>query len=54
VVIGSGAPHLPGAGLDHVAATPVQRRDRADFQLRTPQWTMGKNFDGTGSFGRGW
>jgi len=22
-----------------------------DFQLRTPQWTMGKNFDGTGSFG---
>ena len=22
-----------------------------DFQLRTPQWTIGKNFDGTGSFG---
>lgn len=22
-----------------------------DFQLRTPQWTMGKNFDGTGAFG---
>jgi acylpyruvate hydrolase len=22
-----------------------------DFQLRTPQWTMGKNFDATGAFG---
>lgn len=22
-----------------------------EFQLRTPQWTMGKNFDGTGAFG---
>jgi 2-keto-4-pentenoate hydratase/2-oxohepta-3-ene-1,7-dioic acid hydratase in catechol pathway len=22
-----------------------------DFQLRTPQWTIGKNFDGTGAFG---
>jgi len=22
-----------------------------DFQLRTTQWTMGKNFDGTGAFG---
>lgn len=22
-----------------------------DFQLRTPLWTMGKNFDGTGAFG---
>ena len=22
-----------------------------DFQLRTSQWTMGKNFDGTGAFG---
>jgi 2-keto-4-pentenoate hydratase/2-oxohepta-3-ene-1,7-dioic acid hydratase in catechol pathway len=22
-----------------------------DFQRRTPQWTLGKNFDGTGAFG---
>ena len=22
-----------------------------DFQTRTPQWTVGKNFDGTGAFG---
>jgi acylpyruvate hydrolase len=22
-----------------------------DYQLRTPQWTVGKNFDGTGAFG---
>lgn len=28
----------------------VQRRLR-DYQLRTPQWTMGKNFDATGAFG---
>ena len=22
-----------------------------DYQKRTPQWTIGKNFDGTGGFG---
>jgi len=33
-------------------ATPCSTmRPVRDFQLRTPQWTMGKNFDGTGSFG---
>src|SRR5882724_11364485 len=36
--------HLEGYSLFNDASV-------RDFQLRTPQWTMGKNFDGTGSFG---
>src|ERR1700721_958084 len=39
-------------GLDHVAGYSLFNDATVrDFQLRTPQWTMGKNFDGTGSFG---
>jgi acylpyruvate hydrolase len=38
--------------LDHVAGYSVfNDATIRDFQLRTPQWTMGKNFDGTGAFG---
>ena len=38
--------------LEHVAGYSVFNDTTIrDFQLRTPQWTMGKNFDGTGSFG---
>jgi acylpyruvate hydrolase len=38
--------------LDHVAGYSLFNDTTIrDFQLRTPQWTMGKNFDGTGSFG---
>jgi acylpyruvate hydrolase len=38
--------------LDHVAGYSLfNDATIRDFQLRTPQWTMGKNFDGTGSFG---
>src|SRR5580698_1799527 len=38
--------------LDHVAGYSMfNDASVRDFQLRTPQWTMGKNFDGTGSFG---
>jgi 2-keto-4-pentenoate hydratase/2-oxohepta-3-ene-1,7-dioic acid hydratase in catechol pathway len=38
--------------LDHVAGYSMfNDATIRDFQLRTPQWTMGKNFDGTGSFG---
>ena len=38
--------------LDHVAGYSLFNDATVrDFQLRTPQWTMGKNFDGTGSFG---
>ena len=38
--------------LDHVAGYSLfNDASIRDFQLRTPQWTMGKNFDGTGAFG---
>jgi acylpyruvate hydrolase len=38
--------------LDHVAGYSLfNDATMRDFQLRTPQWTMGKNFDGTGAFG---
>jgi 2-keto-4-pentenoate hydratase/2-oxohepta-3-ene-1,7-dioic acid hydratase in catechol pathway len=38
--------------LDHVAGYSLfNDATIRDFQLRTPQWTMGKNFDRTGSFG---
>ena len=38
--------------LNHVAGYSLfNDATIRDFQLRTPQWTMGKNFDGTGAFG---
>jgi acylpyruvate hydrolase len=38
--------------LDHVAGYSLFNDASArDFQRRTPQWTMGKSFDGAGSFG---
>jgi acylpyruvate hydrolase len=38
--------------LDHVAGYSLfNDASIRDFQLRTPQWTMGKNFDATGAFG---
>ncbi len=38
--------------LDHVAGYSLfNDASLRDFQLRTPQWTMGKNFDATGAFG---
>jgi acylpyruvate hydrolase len=40
------------SALDHVAGYSLfNDATIRDFQLRTPQWTMGKNFDGTGAFG---
>jgi len=40
------------SALDHVAGYSLfNDASIRDFQLRTPQWTMGKNFDGTGAFG---
>jgi acylpyruvate hydrolase len=54
VVIGlSGRRISRDKALDHVAGYSLfNDATIRDFQLRTPQWTMGKNFDGTGSFGR--
>jgi hypothetical protein len=44
-------PHRDRA-LDHVAGYSLfNDATIRDFQLRTPQWTMGKNFDATGAIG---
>jgi acylpyruvate hydrolase len=53
VVIGRGGRRIdPARALDHVAGYSMfNDATIRDFQLRTPQWTMGKNFDGTGAFG---
>jgi acylpyruvate hydrolase len=52
-VIGKGGRRIPSASaLDHVAGYSIfNDASIRDFQLRTPQWTMGKNFDATGAFG---
>jgi len=53
VVIGKPGRRIPQEqALEHVAGYSLfNDATMRDFQLRTPQWTMGKNFDGTGSFG---
>src|SRR6202046_37988 len=53
VVIGRGGRRIqPDRALDHVAGYSLfNDATIRDFQLRTPQWTMGKNFDSTGAFG---
>ena len=53
VVIGRGGRRIQHDGaLDHVAGYSLfNDATIRDFQLRTPQWTMGKNFDATGAFG---
>lgn len=52
-VIGRGGRNIPKASaLDHVAGYSVFNDGSVrDFQNMTPQWTIGKNFDGTGAFG---
>jgi len=38
--------------LSHIAGYSIFNDGSArDYQYRSPQWTMGKNFDGTGGFG---
>ena len=53
VVIGRPGRRIPrDRALAHVAGYSLfNDATIRDFQLRTPQWTMGKNFDGTGAFG---
>jgi acylpyruvate hydrolase len=53
VVIGRGGRRIqPDRALDHIAGYSLfNDATIRDFQLRTPQWTMGKNFDATGAFG---
>jgi 2-keto-4-pentenoate hydratase/2-oxohepta-3-ene-1,7-dioic acid hydratase in catechol pathway len=53
VVIGRGGRRIRrDSALGHVAGYSLfNDASIRDFQLRTPQWTMGKNFDATGAFG---
>ena len=52
-VIGKGGRRIAkDKALDHVIAYSIFNDGSIrDFQHRTPQWTVGKNFDGTGAFG---
>ena len=52
-VIGRSGRHIPrDSALDHVAGYSIFNDGSIrDIQLRTSQWTLGKNFDGTGAFG---
>lgn len=52
-VIGKPGRHIARASaLDHVLGYSIFNDGSVrDFQHRTPQWTIGKNFDGTGAFG---
>jgi 2-keto-4-pentenoate hydratase/2-oxohepta-3-ene-1,7-dioic acid hydratase in catechol pathway len=53
VVIGRGGRRIQHEkALEHVAGYSLfNDATIRDFQLRTPQWTIGKNFDATGAFG---
>jgi acylpyruvate hydrolase len=53
VVIGRGGRRIPrDRALNYVAGYSLfNDASIRDFQMRTPQWTMGKNFDATGAFG---
>ncbi|HZZ04728.1 fumarylacetoacetate hydrolase family protein [Paraburkholderia sp.] len=53
VVLKSGGRHIAQAdALSHVAGYALFNDGSVrDYQFKTPQWTVGKNFDGTGAFG---
>ena len=52
-VIGRGGRHIAKAdALKHVVAYSIFNDGSVrDYQTKAPQWTVGKNFDGTGAFG---
>ncbi len=52
-VIGRGGRGIPKASaLDHVIGYSVFNDGSVrEYQFKSPQWTMGKNFDDTGAFG---
>jgi acylpyruvate hydrolase len=52
-VIGRGGRRIPrDKALEHVVGYSLFNDGSIrDVQLRTPQWTVGKNYDGTGAFG---
>ncbi|MEP9351412.1 fumarylacetoacetate hydrolase family protein [Xanthobacter sp. KR7-225] len=53
VVIGRGGRNIaPEDALDHVLGYSIfNDASVRDYQFKSPQWTVGKNFDGTGAFG---
>lgn len=53
VIIGTGGRHIPKErALEHVAGYAIfNEASVRDYQFKSPQWTIGKNFDGTGAFG---
>lgn len=52
-VIGKGGHRISRArALDHIAGYSIfNDASLRDYQFKSPQWTVGKNFDGTGAFG---
>ncbi len=52
-VIGKAGRHIAKAdALSHIAGYSLfNEASVRDYQFKSPQWTMGKNFDGTGAFG---
>lgn len=52
-VVGRQARHVPRErALDYIVGYSIFNDGSIrDYQMRTPQWTVGKNFDGTGAFG---
>lgn len=52
-VIGKSGRHIAKAdALRHVGGYSIFNEGSVrDYQFKAPQWTMGKNFDGTGAFG---
>jgi acylpyruvate hydrolase len=52
-VIGRRGRHISkGAALDHICGYSIfNDASVRDYQMKTSQWTIGKNFDGTGPFG---
>ncbi len=52
-VIGTAGRHIPKArALDHVVGYSICNEGSVrDFQFKSSQWAMGKNFDRSGSFG---
>lgn len=53
VVIGKGGKHIAReAALDHVFGYSIFNDGSVrEYQFKSPQWTVGKNFDATGGFG---
>jgi 2-keto-4-pentenoate hydratase/2-oxohepta-3-ene-1,7-dioic acid hydratase in catechol pathway len=53
VIIGTGGRHISRErALEHVAGYAIfNEASVRDYQFKSPQWTIGKNFDATGAFG---